>query len=291
MVPIRAQGRCSGALWLEDTAARAEWPHHTTGFAQALANLLAMRGGAVSASASETPTGKPSATSAVTIARHAPELSIAFHDRDVDTSLGDRRARAFIARLAAGATAGSRTGAEVIERLAVLALHLADARVLAEPADAGSADTTVSRLLHEVEAAAREERVDYLKFFSDQVIASVDPNVDASAALQRLAEFALRVKSVCENVFARHRATPAFGIGIDVGPAIGTLVGRDPAFAFWGEAVRTASSMADSSLPGTIQVTESVYQLLRQSYVFQLRGHHYLEGVGEFSTYLLGGRL
>ena len=39
------------------------------------------------------------------------------------------------------------------------------------------------------------------------------------------------------------------------------------------------------------EVTESVYQALRERYVFQLRGHHYLEGLGEFSTYLLGGRL
>jgi class 3 adenylate cyclase len=69
-------------------------------------------------------------------------------------------------------------------------------------------------------------------------------------------------------------------------------VGRErPAFAFWGEAVRTAASMADSSLPGAIQVTESVYRELRGEYLFQLRGHHYLEGIGEFSTYLLGGRL
>ena len=36
---------------------------------------------------------------------------------------------------------------------------------------------------------------------------------------------------------------------------------------------------------------ESVYEALHDRYLFQLRGHHYLEDVGEFSTYLLGGRL
>ena len=49
--------------------------------------------------------------------------------------------------------------------------------------------------------------------------------------------------------------------------------------------------MADTSLSGAIQVTESVYQALKGRYLFQLRGHHYLEGVGELSTYLLSGRL
>ena len=36
--------------------------------------------------------------------------------------------------------------------------------------------------------------------------------------------------------------------------------------------------MADTSLAGAIRVTESVYQALNGRYLFQLRGHHYLEG-------------
>jgi class 3 adenylate cyclase len=110
--------------------------------------------------------------------------------------------------------------------------------------------------------------------------------------LQHIASFALRVKTICETLFARRQAALAFRIGIDVGPAVGSMVGSEHrSFAFWGEAVQTAANMADTSLPGTIQVTESVYERLRHTYLFQLRGHHYLAGVGEFSTYLLGGRL
>jgi class 3 adenylate cyclase len=150
----------------------------------------------------------------------------------------------------------------------------------------------VAQLLDKLQGAARDEGIGYLKFFSDQVIAAVDPNEGVDTALQRLAEFATRVKADCESLFAQHHAALDFRIGIDVGPAVGSVIGRDnPAFAFWGEAVRTAIRMAESSLPGAIHVTESAYQSLRERYVFQLRGHHYLEGLGEFSTYLLGGRL
>ena len=42
-VPINAAERIVGALLLEDTVRRREWPEHTVGFAQALANLLAIR--------------------------------------------------------------------------------------------------------------------------------------------------------------------------------------------------------------------------------------------------------
>jgi class 3 adenylate cyclase len=292
VAPIRAAGRLRGAVWLEDTGERVDWPDHTLQFAQALANLLAIRDDGAAATEREPAAGAPRATADAACAATRPEIRAAFRSADLDTSLGARRAVAFAARLDANAGARGKSGAEVIERLAVMSLHLTNDTVLAKPAERDSAETTMAQLLEKLQATARDEGVDYLKSFSDQVIASVDPNEDTGDALRRLARFALRARMVCETLFARHRAAPAFRIGIDVGPAIGILVGRErPAFAFWGEAVRTAASMADSSLPGAIQVTESVYRELRGEYLFQLRGHHYLEGIGEFSTYLLGGRL
>jgi adenylate cyclase len=292
-VPIRVADRVAGALWLEDTGRRLEWPEHTLSFAKAVANLLAI------SSARQAPIGPPfgaagqipSAKVKDDDGRH-PEVEVAFRQHDLDTSLVDRRAAAFTARLAAGAEASGGSGAEMIERLAVMSLRLTDAMVLAEPAEPDNRETTVAQLLHELQTAAVEYRIGYLKFFSDQVIASVDPNEDTESSLERLTEFALRVRTICESLFARHQAPLAFRIGIDIGPAVGSLVGAEKrSFAFWGEAVQAAGIMADTSLPGAIQVTETVYDELRERYLFQLRGHHYLEQVGEFSTYLLGSRL
>ena len=294
--PMVLGGRLIGALWLEDSARRSAWPEHSVAFARALASLLVIRGAPggtaerpVAAVATEAPTAATAATGKV---GHYPTLQAAFRQHDSDTSLGERRAAAFSARLARSAEASGGSRAEVIDRLAVMSLRLTDAHVMAEPADAQGDQTRVDLLLRELEAAAREHQIGYLKFLSDQVIASVDPNEKPDSAVLRLAEFSLHTKSICETLFSRQRATLAFRIGLDVGPAIGSLVGHEkPAFALWGDAVRTAGDMADSGLPGGIQVTESVYRHLRGRYLFQLRGHHYLEGVGEFPTYLLGGKL
>jgi class 3 adenylate cyclase len=289
-VPVKAGPHLMGAVLLEDAAQRTTWPAHTKAFARALANLLAVGSAGGVRSDPETPESRRQTASTRAGERLHPATGAAFRDVDFDTTLGERRVSAFAARLSAGASGAG--GAEVIGRLAVMSLRLTDSLVLARPAPAGGAECMVVPLLDALQVAARERSIDYLKFFSDQVVASVDPNEDPGEALRRLAEFALEVKAICEAMFAPHRAALAFRIGIDLGPAIASRVGGDrPAFAFWGEAVRTATSMADSSLPGAIQVTESVYQLLRERYVFQLRGHHYLEGLGEFSTYLLGGRL
>jgi class 3 adenylate cyclase len=289
-VPVKAAERLQGAVLLEDTGQRVEWAPHTAAFARALANLLAVGAAGAGATAPATAMAASEAAATNARARPHPKVSAAFRDLDVDTTLGERRAAAFVARLSSAA--GGAGGVEVVEHLAVLSLQFTDSVVLAQPTGRNGAESTVAQLLDELQAAARDEGVSYLKFFSDQVIASVDPNEDASEALGRLAEFALRVKAICETLFARHRAALAFRIGIDLGPAVASLVGRDnPAFAFWGDSVRSAMRMADSSFPGAIQVTESAYQLLRSRYVLQLRGHHYLEGLGEFSTYMLGGKL
>lgn len=292
-VPIKAADRVSGALWLEDTGARRDWPAHTVRFAQSLANLLAISS-AGQMRAAPGPAGEAQAppARAKQIAVNRPEVSETFRTPGLDTSLIDRRAAAFTARLAARAQAGGGSGAEVIEHLAVMSLRLTDAIALAEPAEADTQESTVAQLLHELQESATEFEIGYLKFFSDQVIASVDPNEDSDRALERLTEFALRVQAICENLFARHRTPLAFRIGLDIGPAVGSLIGDEKRyFAFWGEAVQAAGIMADTSLPGAIQVTETVYEELREQYLFQLRGHHYLEQVGEFSTYLLGAHL
>ena len=62
------------------------------------------------------------------------------------------------------------------------------------------------------------------------------------------------------------------------------------AYNLWGESVRLADTMAESGLPGSIVVTETSYRLLRDRYLFRVRGTFYLGGSGEMSTYLLTGR-
>ncbi len=291
-VPIKSVDRVSGALWLEDTGTRGPWAAHTVRFAQSLANLLAIRNAGQLPVASGAAAAQAPSKRTQPVAANRPALSEAFRAADLDTSLIDRRAAAFTARLAARAQAGGGSGAEVIERLAVMSLRLTDAIALAEPAESDTQESTVAQLLHELQEAAAEFEIGYLKFFSDQVIASVDPNEASDPALGRLTAFALRVQAICENLFGRHRTPLAFRIGLDIGPAVGSLIGGENRyFAFWGEAVQAAGIMADTSLPGAIQVTETVYEELREQYLFQLRGHHYLEQVGEFSTYLLGGHL
>ena len=103
------------------------------------------------------------------------------------------------------------------------------------------------------------------------------------------------------NVLANADIDPVFQIGIDVGRALGAVVGggvdaqadatRPGVFNLWGEAITGAERMAQSNhLLGGIQVTEAAQAALRDRFLFRSRGNFYDPRAGVRRTYVLAGR-
>lgn len=81
-------------------------------------------------------------------------------------------------------------------------------------------------------------------------------------------------------------------IGIHSGPAIAGVIGAKKfIYDLWGDTVNTASRMERLSLPDAIQVTEEIYNRLKDRYTFESRGKIKVKGKGEMQTYFLTGRL
>jgi adenylate cyclase len=111
-------------------------------------------------------------------------------------------------------------------------------------------------------------------------------------AMQQLADTALAARDLCARLFEDAGLPPAFRIGIECGSAGGVRVGHEPRlFNLWGEAVRTASAMAASVMPGAIQVTETVHRMLTSDFLFRPRGSFYVPRVGAVQTFILASRL
>jgi hypothetical protein len=55
----------------------------------------------------------------------------------------------------------------------------------------------------------------------------------------------------------------------------------------WGDTVNVASRMESSGAENFIQVSENVYQALKENFKFQKRGKVQIKGVGELETYYL----
>lgn len=68
----------------------------------------------------------------------------------------------------------------------------------------------------------------------------------------------------------------------------GVIGARKPQYDIWGNTVNVASRMDSTGLPNHTQVTEEVYQVLKNyPYEFQCRGKVKVKGKGDMTTYFL----
>ncbi|AOX20131.1 cache domain-containing protein [Kozakia baliensis] len=111
-------------------------------------------------------------------------------------------------------------------------------------------------------------------------------------AAQRLADAILALREVGLITLSNADLTPSFRIGLDVGTALGAVLGHDPGtFNLWGEAAQTSELLAESAPDaGTIQVSEAAYSLLREYYLFRPRGMFYLPRLGVTRTFVLAAK-
>ena len=307
-VPIVSRGAAIGSVWFEDERRAAAWNPETCAFARAIAGMLALRlsaairagpDGAVAvaplqpytsvaeraaetAEASVVPQGAVSTASPGFVPRRAMRT----------TAIAGDRASVFMARLAARGLDRHALGAHVYADTTVLVGQFTDPLSLAERSDDAAATSVVDRLVRHLEELAAAHGIEYLKIMGAEIVcaAGFDGNPEHGASV--LAAVALDMQERCLHLFADLSTHLEFRMGMDTGAVIGSPVGQgEPSYNLWGEAVRAAQWMAETSLAGGIQVTESTYRRLRHSYLFKVRGTYYLQDVGELSTYLMTGRI
>jgi adenylate cyclase len=105
------------------------------------------------------------------------------------------------------------------------------------------------------------------------------------------AEMALEVQRVVHRVVFRNGVKLSVRVGINSGPVTAGVIGRRKfIYDMWGDTVNIASRMQYLSPPGTIQVAQPTYDLLRDKYVFEQRGEIDVKGRGSQRAYLLKSR-
>ena len=287
--PIRLKGRMVGAVFFEGQSASRTWSAHEATFAKAIAGLLALRFEA--RSNARVVQSEPSPRQSLQDSpRPLAEISEEPPGQDFSGIAG--RTQIFYERMERQGLSRKHLAVEVFTNTGVLALQFTNPFILAQSLDSENVHQVMQYLSREMETLARWQEIDYLKIMGNQMIAAAGSGQDVGARLQALANMALELQDRCRHVFADLDADMVFRMGLDMGSVMGSIVGeKENYYNLWGDAIHTASLMAEAGIAGCIQVTESAYHFLQSQYVFKKRGAYYLEESFEIQTYLLTSRL
>ncbi|XP_077515230.1 adenylate cyclase type 1-like isoform X2 [Amblyomma americanum] len=119
-----------------------------------------------------------------------------------------------------------------------------------------------------------------------------DDHESAASYMGIMAELVFTMKDCLADINENSYNNFMLRVGLNIGPVVAGVIGaRKPQYDIWGNTVNVASRMDSTGLPNHTQVTEEVYQLLRDGpYVFQCRGKVKVKGKGEMTTYFLVDR-
>lgn len=298
-LPIRLHDESTGALLLEGQSVSRIWSPEEFTFARAITGLLAMRlvvqkflapdqceidveGQAAQRMRSLDESAAVGAGQMLSSKTGVSTLGL----------IAGGRSNRFFERLAARGLDRDRLAADVFPNVTVFVLRFTDHLTLAEPVGENARAIAMDHLVCHLEELAATHGLDYLKIMSDQIIGATGFGDESNGQARSVADLTLDLQDECRRVFADLDARMDFRIGVDTGPVIGSTVGeKRDYYNLWGDAVRTATMMAETGVLGGIHVSESTYQRSRSGYVFKKRGAFYLEETGEIQTYLLTGRL
>jgi guanylate cyclase len=105
---------------------------------------------------------------------------------------------------------------------------------------------------------------------------------------QALARMALDITNYLQSYTGVEGKRIEFRIGINSGPVIGGVIGRQKfVYDLWGDAVNIASRMESQGVPGKIQISQNTYDLIKDQFICEPRGLITVKGRGQMATWYL----
>ncbi len=136
--------------------------------------------------------------------------------------------------------------------------------------------------------AAHELGIEKIKTVGDAYMAVCGMPVPVPDHAERMVRMAIRMVHITREHAMEHHVDMKLRVGINSGPVVAGVIGKSKyIYDLWGDTVNLASRMESGGMPDTIQVTRSVYEKLKNEFVFESRGEIEVKGKGNVEAWLL----
>jgi class 3 adenylate cyclase len=185
--------------------------------------------------------------------------------------------------------AGETPIADRFENVSILFADIVEFTTMAALMTPSNLVDRLNRVFSRFDMLALQFGVEKIKTIGDAYMAVAglpEPHPDHTALI---AEFGLSMLRGLEQINATNADSPLqIRIGVHTGPVVAGIIGHHKfIYDVWGDTVNVASRLEANSLPGRIQVSEAVREVLAGRYNFESRGRINLKGRGYIKAFLL----
>lgn len=182
--------------------------------------------------------------------------------------------------------------ADKFEKATILFADIVDFTALSEKLSPEELTSLLNQIFSRFDRLADKYGLEKIKTIGDAYMVAGGIPIKKENHAEAIMEMAIEIQSELEQFNLENNQLITIRVGIHTGPVVAGVIGTKKfSYDVWGDTVNTASRMESHGVSGQTQVSQQVYELLKEKYQFTERGNIDIKGKGQLKAYLLKGRL